>query len=101
MARIDPHMKPVAPRRVLMIAYPGAHNLEVVGPLEILATTACFAGDGANPYLIAIVAENAGPVAASSGLTITATLSFEDVPADERAIGALMIADLPLKGGPP
>jgi hypothetical protein len=44
-----------------MIAYPGAHNLDVVGPLEILATTAYFAADGVRPYDIVVVAENAGP----------------------------------------
>ena len=75
-----------------MIAYPGAHNLDVVGPLEILATTAYFAADGARPYEITIVAESAGPLAASSGLTITAALSFEDVLGDDREIDTLMIA---------
>jgi AraC-like DNA-binding protein len=40
-----------------MIAYPGAHNLDVVGPLEILATTAYFSADGTRPYDIAVVAE--------------------------------------------
>jgi hypothetical protein len=45
-----------------MIAYPGAHNLDVVGPLEILATTSYFAADGVCPYDIAVVAENAGSV---------------------------------------
>ena len=62
-----------------MIAYPGAHNLDVVGPLEILATTAYFASDGEAHYDIAIVAAEVGPLSASSGLTITASLSFEDV----------------------
>jgi transcriptional regulator GlxA family with amidase domain len=85
-------MTPSEPRRVLMIAYPGAHNLDVVGPLEILATTAYFTTDGARPYDIAVVAEKAGPVTASSGLTITAALSFAEVLADERAIDTLMIA---------
>jgi hypothetical protein len=55
-------MTPSKPRRVLMIAYPGAHNLDVVGPLEILATTAYFSADGVRPYDIAVVAETqAGP----------------------------------------
>ncbi|MCE8536936.1 DJ-1/PfpI family protein [Ruegeria pomeroyi] len=75
-----------------MVAYPGAHNLDVIGPLEILATTAYFSADGLQPYDIGIVAERAGPLPASSGLTITAALSFEDVLADDRAIDTLMIA---------
>ena len=75
-----------------MVAYPGAHNLDVVGPLEILATTAYFASDGEAHYDIAIVAAEVGPVAASSGLTITASLSFEDVLSDPDNIDTLMIA---------
>ena len=75
-----------------MIAYPGAHNLDVVGPLEILATTAYFASDGEAHYDIAIVAAEVGPLSASSGLTITASLSFEDVLGDDHAIDTLMIA---------
>jgi transcriptional regulator GlxA family with amidase domain len=92
MAPKTPHTTPAQTRRVLMIAYPGAHNLDVVGPLEILATTGYFAADDARPYDIAVVAENAGTVIASSGLAITATLSFEDVLADDRDIDTLMIA---------
>ncbi|UWQ16392.1 GlxA family transcriptional regulator [Jannaschia sp. M317] len=75
-----------------MVAYPGAHNLDVVGPLEILATTAHFAADNIRPYDIAIVAEKAGPIEASSGLTITAALSFEDVLGGVGEIDTLMIA---------
>lgn len=75
-----------------MVAYPGAHNLDVVGPLEILATTGYFSGDEAQLYDIAIVGVKAGPIAASSGLTIMAALSFADVLADDRAIDTLMIA---------
>jgi transcriptional regulator GlxA family with amidase domain len=85
-------MTPPKPRRVLMVAYPGAHNLDVVGPLEILATTSYFSADGERPYDIAIVAETAGPLSASSGLTITAALSFADVLADDRDIDTVMIA---------
>ncbi|MXQ07372.1 helix-turn-helix domain-containing protein [Alphaproteobacteria bacterium GH1-50] len=75
-----------------MIAYPGVHTLDVVGPLEILATTAYFAPDGPPPYDIAIVAESAGPVTASSGLTVTASLSFKDVLNDLTDVDTLMIA---------
>ena len=75
-----------------MVAYPGAHSLDVIGPLEILATTAYFASDGARPYDIAIVAAEAGPIAASSGLTITAALSFADVLGDGGAIDTVMVA---------
>ncbi len=75
-----------------MVAYPGAHNLDVVGPLEILATTGYFAPEAPAPYDIAIVAEEIGPITASSGLTITATTSFAEVMADIRPIDTLMVA---------
>jgi transcriptional regulator GlxA family with amidase domain len=75
-----------------MLAYPGAHNLDVVGPLEILATTEFFVPDPPPPYEIGIVAAEAGPVAASSGLTITAAYSYQDVLASAGDIDTLMIA---------
>lgn len=75
-----------------MVAYPGVHNLDVVGPLEILATTKFFRPGPPDPYEIAIVAAEAGPVQASSGLTITAEASFDNVLNDPAGIDTLMIA---------
>ena len=42
-----------------MVAYPGVHNLDVVGPLEILATTKFFLPGPPEPYEIAIAASEA------------------------------------------
>lgn len=92
MAQKERHLTSHLPRRVLMVAYPGAHNLDVVGPLETLAATAYFASDGEPHYDIAIVAAEVRPVAASSGLTITASQSFEDVLNGPDNIDTLMIA---------
>lgn len=75
-----------------MVAYPGVHNLDVVGPLEILATTKYFHPGPPEPYEMAIVASEAGPVRASSGLTITATDSFNSVLNGNDDIDTLMIA---------
>jgi len=75
-----------------MVAYPGVHNLDVMGPLEILATTKFFHPDPPDPYEIAIVASEAGPVEASSGLTITATDSFDSVLNSTTEVDTLMIA---------
>lgn len=75
-----------------MVAYPGVHNLDVVGPLEILATTKFFQPGPPEPYEIAIAASEAGLVEASSGLTITASASFDSVLNGTDDIDTLMIA---------
>jgi transcriptional regulator GlxA family with amidase domain len=75
-----------------MVAYPGVHNLDVVGPLEILATTKFFQPGTPEPYEIAIAASEAGPVEASSGLTITTQVSFESLLNGTGEIDTLMIA---------
>ena len=79
-------------RKILMVAYPGVHQLDVIGPLEILATTQFFVADGDLPYDLKIVAAQAGPVKASSGLTIIAETSFADAMGRDDEIDTLMIA---------
>lgn len=79
-------------RKVLMVVYPGVHQLDVIGPLEILATTQFFICDGDLPYDLKIVAAQAGPVKASSGLTITAETSYADVMKHDDEIDTLMVA---------
>ena len=75
-----------------MVAYPGVHSLDVMGPLEILATTQYFVADGVAPYDLSIVAEAAGPVSAASGLMLTATASFAEIMAAEPEIDTLIVA---------
>lgn len=92
MTRYSQSPAPVRERQVLMVAYPGAHHLDVIGPLEILATTKYFASAGPEPYKVSIVAAKAGPLQASSGLTMTATSSFADVLRDDRDPDTLIVA---------
>ena len=75
-----------------MVAYPGVHQLDVVGPLEILATTQFFVPGGDLPYDLRIVAEAAGPVTASSGLALTASTSFAEAMASGEAVDTLIVA---------
>ncbi|MEL6840407.1 MAG: GlxA family transcriptional regulator [Pseudomonadota bacterium] len=79
-------------RTVFMVAYPGVHSLDVMGPLEILATTQYFVADGDAPYRLNIVAAEAGPVAAASGLTLTAEASFQEIMETEPEIDTLIVA---------
>ena len=79
-------------RKVLMIAYPGVHHLDVVGPLEILATTQFFTGEGDPPYDLKIIASRTGPLKASSGLTVTADASYAEAMKSELEIDTLMVA---------
>src|SRR6478735_2969554 len=70
-ANIDPMEKP---RTILMLAFPGAQMLDVVGPLQMFA--------GANDelkrqvYRIVIAGPQAGPFATSSGVSLVADLSY-------------------------
>lgn len=77
MAKKPPAPSPVAtgaarPHCVAMIAFPGAELLDVIGPLEAFASADALAVRGGT-YAVTIVAKEAGPVRASSGLTIHAT----------------------------
>jgi transcriptional regulator GlxA family with amidase domain len=80
MAKKPPLRRPVAPaasrpHRVAMIAFPGAELLDVVGPLEAFASADALAVCGST-YAVTIVAKQAGPLPASSGLAIHATADF-------------------------
>ena len=80
-----------APRRVVMVIYPDAHILDVVGPLEVLTGAKLFLPEGPQPYEVHVVAEAAGPVRTTSGLTLEADQSFADATQDDRPIDTLMI----------
>jgi transcriptional regulator GlxA family with amidase domain len=80
------------PRRVVMVIYPDAHILDIVGPLEVLTGSKLFLPDGVVPYEVHVVAEAAGRVETTSGLTIEADQSFSDASADHQPIDTLIIA---------
>jgi transcriptional regulator GlxA family with amidase domain len=80
MAKKPPLLCPAAastphPHRVAMIAFPGVELLDVVGPLEAFASADALAARGGT-YTVTIVAKEAGPLPASSGLAIHATADF-------------------------
>ena len=81
-----------APRRVVMVIYPDAHILDVVGPLEVLTGSKLFLPEDSDPYEVHVVAETAGRVGTTSGLTIEADQSFEDASADHGPIDTLIVA---------
>src|SRR5271166_2790383 len=67
---------PRAPRRMAMLAYPGAQMLDITGPLEVFARSARLLleqGLRANSvYEVEVIAAQAGPVKTSSGVEILA-----------------------------
>jgi len=75
-----------------MVIYPDAHILDVVGPLEVLTGAKLFLHEGTEPYEVHVVAEAAGKVRTTSGLTLEADQSFADAAGDTRPIDTLMIA---------
>lgn len=75
-----------------MVIYPDAHILDVVGPLEVLTGTKFFLPDGPDPYVVSIVAAEAGPVATTSGVTLTAHRSFADAMDDTSPVDTLIVS---------
>jgi len=71
--------------RVIVVAFPGAQVLDVVGPLEVFARTARWFADelGRNEpvYTTELVGPAAGPLAMSQSLELVARRSWRDVEA--------------------
>lgn len=84
--------QPERQRRIVMVIYPDAHVLDVVGPIEVLTGTRYFIEKGAAPYQVSLVAACAGPVETSSGLTLQADLSFSGASDALEEIDTLMVA---------
>lgn len=79
-------------RNVVMVTYPDAHILDVVGPLEILTGTKFFIPEGPEPYRVTVLANEAGAVETTSGLTVTAHQSFADASTDTDPIDMLIVS---------
>ncbi|HYB11971.1 MAG TPA: GlxA family transcriptional regulator [Myxococcota bacterium] len=64
------------PRRIAMLAYPGAQMLDITGPVEVFARSARFLveqGARRDPlYEVEVIAERSGPLRTSSGVEILA-----------------------------
>lgn len=72
-----------APRRVVVITYPGVQLLDVVGPLEVFAAateTAAQHGAQAPGYRLEVVGSSKGLVRASSGLGLHVDRVYESLP---------------------
>jgi len=71
---------PRAPRRIALLAYPGAQILDVTGPIEVFARGArCLLEQGlrADPvYQVEVIAERSGPFRTSCGVEIIAARSI-------------------------
>lgn len=79
-------------RSVVMVTYPDAHILDVVGPLEVLTGAKYFLPEGPAPYDVRLVAAQAGPVPTTSGLSLTADLGFAEAINDTAPIDTLIVS---------
>lgn len=79
-------------RKVVMVTYPDANVLDVVGPLEVLTGAKYFLPEGPAPYEVTVVAQAPGPVTTTSGLSINADLGFDTAHGDPSEIDTLIIS---------
>lgn len=79
-------------KNVAMVAYPNAHILDVVGPLEVLTGAALFLPEGTVPYRTHVVAGKKGNVETTSGLALQANQSFAEAKREASEIDTLIIS---------
>ena len=76
MTSRSPRSRAASPHRVVMLAFPDAQILDVVGPLEVFSRTSRWLAEtwgGKTPaYETEVTAVEAGPVRTSQGLELTA-----------------------------
>lgn len=80
------------PRSVVMVAFPKAHVLDIVGPLEVLTGAKYFLPEGPEPYVVTVVAAQAGPIPTTSGIAVMAHKSFVEARADTAPIDTLIVS---------
>lgn len=71
------------PRRVMMLAFADCQILDVTGPLEILASANEIEPDAPPHYAVELIAETAGPLSTTSGVSLVAHRGFAEVSARE------------------
>jgi transcriptional regulator GlxA family with amidase domain len=79
-------------RHVLMVAYPGAHALDAIGPLEVFSAAATLgprAAGEAPAYTTEVVAVAAGPLRTQSGIGLVASRALGAVRGD---VDTLLVA---------
>jgi len=83
---------PTAPHRIVLLAYPDAQILDIVGPLEVFARTARWLSDrrlAPGPvYATELIGLTAGRIATSGGLALSAQRSFREVEAADTLLVA-------------
>ena len=63
-------LRPRAPRRIAIVAYPGVQILDATGPHEVFSLAHRFRPDGDPGYVVQLLAPDAGVLRASSGLAV-------------------------------
>lgn len=85
--------KAPTPRRVMMLGFANCQILDVTGPLEILASANELSPDAPPPYEIVLVAEEAGALTTTAGISLIAHKAYRDVTARELAgVHTFMVA---------
>ena len=81
-----------APHRIVLVGFPDAQILDIVGPLEVFARTARWLSDrrlaDGVAYTTELVGLTGGPIATSGGLELCARRSFRDVEAADTLLVA-------------
>ncbi len=75
-----------------MVAYPDAHILDIVGPLEVLSGVELFAPESDARYRAHLLAGDTGPLRTTSGLTLQPDLSFSDARRNDLPIDTLIVS---------
>src|SRR6056297_3119643 len=92
MARNQTYQTSHPTRSVVMVTYPQAHVLDVVGPLEVLTGAKYFLPEGHEPYAVTVVASRPGSVPTTSGISLTAHRGFADAVSDTDPIDTLIVS---------
>ncbi len=67
-----------APRRIVLIGYPGAQSLDLVGPLEVFSMANRSGDPGA--YEVILASEDGGEIICNSGLRLGGAVAVADLP---------------------
>lgn len=78
-------------RHVVMVTYPQAHILDVVGPIEVLTGVKLFVAQQ-EPYTVSMVATHAGPIDTTCGIPIQADCDFASARNTLDRIDTLIVA---------
>jgi transcriptional regulator GlxA family with amidase domain len=75
---LSAHASP--PRQIVLIGYPGAQSLDLVGPLEVFSMANRLAASGA--YEVILASEDGGEIICNSGLRLAGAVALADLPDD-------------------